>query len=210
MNEYDFTLKFRLRNPEESAEKYVDELAIHGCDDALIGIGKLGRVSLNFTREAKSAFEAVTSAIKDVKKVIPTAILVEASPDFVGITDIAEIYGASRQYIRKVIFSQAITFPDPIYEGKPSFWHLADVLSWLESHEPAKLNETLIEISRLNMQINLYRSLLKASSSTEPMLHFDTLGPNRDAEWNKFFRSAFGYASNAAPHGKRSKGLHSG
>ncbi|MDZ4729934.1 MAG: DNA-binding protein [Xanthomonadales bacterium] len=201
MNQYDFTLKFRLKNPEESAEKYARVLAENGCDDALVGIGKLGRVSLNFTREATSAFAAITSAIKDVKKSIPGVLLVEATPDFVGITDIADIYGSSRQYIRQVVFNQAVSFPEPVHEGNPSLWHLADVLNWITTHEPKRLDRELLEISQLNMQINLYRSFLKSSNTTMSNLRFDVDVPDKAMEWDHFFRSAFGYATKVTPHG---------
>ena len=56
-----------------------------GCDDALVGIGKPGRIALDFTREADSAEEAVISALSAVKRAIPDAEFVEATPDFVGV-----------------------------------------------------------------------------------------------------------------------------
>jgi hypothetical protein len=198
MNQYDFTLKFRLADPEESAEKYTSALEKNGCDDALVGIGKLGRISLNFTREATSAFEAITSAIRDVRKSIPDALLIEATPDLVGITDIADIYGVSRQYVRKVIFAQAVSFPEPVYEGKPSLWHLADVLGWITIHDPKKSDRELLEVSQLNMQINLYRSFLKASGSVDSPLYFAAQAPDKSVEWSSLLRSAFGYATEAA------------
>lgn len=51
-----------------------------------MGVGQPGRLALEFTREAKSAQAAVGSALADVKRVIPTARLIEAAPDFVGLT----------------------------------------------------------------------------------------------------------------------------
>ena len=198
MNEYDFTLKFRLNDPYESAEKYLRALEENGCHDALVGIGKLGRISLNFTREASSALEAITSAIKNVRKSIPGALLVEATPDFVGITDIADIYGSSRQYIRKIVFSQANSFPEPVYEGNPSLWHLADVLRWITTHDPRRLDRELLEISQLNMQINLYRDCLKASAATKSKLRFRLDSPGRSAKWDRLFRSAFGEEQNGS------------
>jgi hypothetical protein len=192
MNEYDFTLKFRLSDPDENAEKYLRALEENGCDDALVGVGKLGRISLNFTRKASNALEAITSAIKDVRKSIPDALLVEATPDFVGITDIANLYGSSRQYIRKVVFNQATAFPEPVYEGKPSLWHLADVLRWVTAHDPGRLDRELFEISQLNMQINLYRTCLKASASTTSGLRLRLEVPGKSAQWDRFFRTAMG------------------
>lgn len=65
-----------------------------GSDDALIGIGQSGRIALQFTRVAENAFEAVFGAVKDVKRAIPDAKLIEATPDLVGLSDIAEVISA--------------------------------------------------------------------------------------------------------------------
>ena len=42
MNEYEFTLKFRLPEPGTDPEKFIGALAETGCDDALVGIGQQG------------------------------------------------------------------------------------------------------------------------------------------------------------------------
>jgi hypothetical protein len=86
MKEYDFTLKFNLQNLQVNPEIYVEQLYDGGCEDALIGIGQQGYLSLNFTREAPSAYEAVSSAITDVKNVIPQATLIEAASEVLGLT----------------------------------------------------------------------------------------------------------------------------
>jgi hypothetical protein len=54
-NEYDFTLKFNLQNLQTDPKDYIEELYTSGCDDALIGVGKKGYISLNFIRESSSA-----------------------------------------------------------------------------------------------------------------------------------------------------------
>ena len=76
MKEYDFTLKFQLCNPSDDPDNYTETLGAEGCDDALVGIGKKGRITLNFIRENLSEHEAVNSAIADVKRAIPEAVLV--------------------------------------------------------------------------------------------------------------------------------------
>lgn len=191
---YDFTLKFRLAGRMDDPEDYINVLAESGCDDALVGVGKSGNISLNFTREASSAFEAVTSAITNVKQAIPEAILIEATPDFVGITDIAKIYGASRQYMRKLIYTETTSFPEPLHEGKPSLWHLADVLCWINDRNPEKIDKELVEVSSLNKKINLYGSLLRMSKADESPYRVEVRTPAPSTDWDKLFRSAFGYA----------------
>ena len=95
MKEYDFTLKYRLGIPNEDAEKYLEALAESGCEDAIVGVGQSGRIALNFIREAETALDAISSALSDVQKAIPEAKLIEAAPDFVGVTDLADLFGFS-------------------------------------------------------------------------------------------------------------------
>ena len=124
MGQYDFTLKFALAQQDADPEAFVEQLLAEGCDDALIGIGQYGRIALNFTREATSAGEAVLSALSDVQRIIPAARLVEAAPDFVGLTDIANILGFSRQNMRKLVIKSGPNFPLPVHDGKPAIWHI--------------------------------------------------------------------------------------
>jgi len=84
MKEYDFILKFDLKDPELNPEIYIELLHESGCDDALIGIGQKGYIVLNFIREALSSSQAITKAIADVKNVIPFATLVETTLDMAG------------------------------------------------------------------------------------------------------------------------------
>jgi hypothetical protein len=75
MPAYDFTLRYCLNHPEEDAGQYVESLARAGCEDAVIGIGQKGRISLNFIRVASSEQDAVASAQADIAKVLPEASL---------------------------------------------------------------------------------------------------------------------------------------
>ena len=103
----------------------MEVLAAAGCDDALIGLGMPGRIALEFTRESGSATEALAEAEAAVLRAIPGATLVEAAPDFVGLTDVAELIGMSRQNIRKLMLSHRPPFPLPVHDGKTAIWHLA-------------------------------------------------------------------------------------
>ena len=167
MKEYDFTLKFNLQNPQADPNSYVEALYEGGCDDALIGIGKRGYISLNFIREALSAYEAISSAIRDVKKAIPDAIFLEAGPDYVGLTDAAKILGCTRQNIRKIIVKNEPKSPLPIYEGTPSIWHLAEILIWLRDSKTYLIDDSLIEIAKANMDVNIARSWQKIEPTSK-------------------------------------------
>ena len=160
MKEFNFELIFKLVDNQDSNE-YLDVLFENGCDDATISTGQLGMLSLSFTREAISAAEAVESAINDIKKAIPSAKLVEATPDIVSISEISSILGHSRQYTRKLFNTDTSSLPAPIHIGNPSIWHLSEVLDWLKSlgKQENKINENLFELSHITKQINIKRQL---------------------------------------------------
>jgi len=118
-------------------------------------MGLPGRVALSFTREATSARRAVVSALKDVKRVIPGASLIEISPDFVGLTEVAERVGVSRQNMRKLMLAYPESFPAPVHEGSAALWHLLPVLQWLENRGGYTIKQRLLEVAHIAMQVNL-------------------------------------------------------
>jgi hypothetical protein len=164
MGKYDFTLKFEL-NDLIAPDDLVEQLFEAGCDDALIGTGREGQVGLDFLREASSAFEAISSAIADVKKVIPSSTLIEAAPDFVSLTDISKILGCTRQNVRNLIVDTNLLPPLPIYDGTPSIWHLAEVLTWLKEEKAYAIDESVLEVAKITMGLNVARSWLKVDAS---------------------------------------------
>lgn len=158
MAEYTFTLIFSLPHGQKDPEQWVGMLGAGGCDDALVGIGVTGRIALNFTREAGCAEEALLSALKDVSRLIPDASLVEAAPDLVGLSDVAELLGVSRQYIRKVMVSRE-AFPTPMHDGKTALWNLEAVLQWLNNTGVKSIPAPLLDIAKVTRQCNLRRAL---------------------------------------------------
>ena len=152
MKEYDFVLMFRLNQSDPNPEHYLDLLYEAGCDDALLGIGKPGYLALDFSRESNSAFDAIESAIANVKSVLAEAELIHISPDLVGIKELASIFECTRQNIQK--FVSKPTFPNPVYKGSQAIWHLAAVLDWfvVNGHD---IERELLEVAELAMSINL-------------------------------------------------------
>jgi predicted DNA-binding transcriptional regulator AlpA len=153
--EYEFELRFKLPADDADVDELVERLGEAGCDDALIGIGQPGRIALRFTREAESAKRAIVSALEDVKSVIPAAKFIEVGPDFVGLTDVAEMLGMSRQNMRKLMVTHAGSFPAPIHEGSTTVWHLEHVLQWLRSRGDYGIEQRQIDVAHIAMQINL-------------------------------------------------------
>ncbi len=157
MTEYNFVLKYRLSDDDKDADALVERLGEAGCTDALVGIGIVGRLSLDFTREADNAVDAIRSALEDVKVAIPSAILVEATPDLVGLTDVADAVAVARQSIRKLMMGHP-DFPLPVHEGSTSIWHLSDVLNWLDGRKGYKLDPVLCETAAAARDVNIVRN----------------------------------------------------
>lgn len=152
---YQFVLKFRVSDDAVDSAQCATSLAESGCTDALFCVGQLGIIELEFTREATCAHDAVCSALADVRKAIPGAQLVEAVPDIVGLTEVADFLGWSRQYMRKFAHRDVRSFPSPIHVGKPSVWHLSSVLCWVESNRKQPIDANLAELAKLTMSVNI-------------------------------------------------------
>ena len=76
---FTFTLNYELTSAESETDALVERLAEEGCDDALVGVGQPGRLALEFIREALSADDAIEGAIKDVRRTVPNAHLIEVA-----------------------------------------------------------------------------------------------------------------------------------
>lgn len=155
MTEYDFALRFDISGVAHSPEECVELLAAAGCDDAIVGIGIPGRIGLDFIREAASAEDAVLSAISDVLGALSGARLIEAAPDFVGYTDVAELVGKTRQNMRKLLLSTRKPGPIPVHEGASAVWHLSPVLKWLRDERSYTVEQELIELAEATMTVNI-------------------------------------------------------
>lgn len=131
VTEFNFVLKFAFDHRDTNPADYVQALEEGGCDDAVVGIGKLGRIALDFGREAETADEAMYSALADVRRAIPGIRLVEAVPDLVGLTEIASLLGQTRQNARRILQTDE-AFPHAVHEGTSALFHLADVFRWME------------------------------------------------------------------------------
>jgi predicted DNA-binding transcriptional regulator AlpA len=167
MKTYEFELKFSLPKTAQNPKCFVEQLGEAGCTDALVGIGKTGRIAFNFTRDANSAFEAVLSAITDIKTAIPEASLIEAAPDLVGLSDIANVLGYSRQNIRKLMLNNLASFPTPIHEGKTILWHLSSILTWVKESDRYQIDELLLDVAKTNMQLNIAKESLHLDASMQ-------------------------------------------
>jgi hypothetical protein len=155
MSEYEFTLTFVLPAESVDIDDVAERLGEAGCDDATVGIGRWGRLALAFTREGETAGAALRGALTDVRTAVPGAKLLEASPDLVGLSDVAALLGVSRQNVRKLILACDAPAPAPVHEGRPTIWRLAKVLAWLRDEKQYKVPPELVEVALATMQANL-------------------------------------------------------
>jgi hypothetical protein len=77
--EFEFGMRFKVVAEGADSNDRVERLGEAGCADAVLGTGQPGRVALDFTREARSVKDAIISALRDVKKVLPNAELIEVT-----------------------------------------------------------------------------------------------------------------------------------
>ena len=103
-----------------------------------------------------------------MREAIPDAVLVEASPDFVGLTDVASFAGFTRQNMRKLMTGNGSTFPIAVHEGKPALWHLADILAWLEAQQSRWIDAALFDVARATMLLNVAKEARKLPGATLP------------------------------------------
>lgn len=158
MDSYEFVLNFNLPHREDDPERYLDALYEAGCDDATVGTGLNGMIGLDFKRSATDAEEALRSAIQDVQTAIPGADLVQVGPDLIGLTDMAEIFGFTRQNMRKYATGQLAgtrqAFPAPVIIGEPSLWHLAEIVSWLKANTSVQPPDRVFAVAKVAAEIN--------------------------------------------------------
>jgi hypothetical protein len=157
MDSFTFTLNFTLPNREDNPEQYLDALYDAGCDDAAVGVGQYGMIGLDFSRSATSAENAIRSAVENVCAAIPGAVLVQAGPDLVGLTEMAVIFGFSRQNMRKYatgLSGATEAFPPPAILGDPSLWHLAEIVAWLRLNTSVQPAVEVFEVAKAAARLN--------------------------------------------------------
>jgi hypothetical protein len=165
--EYEFTLKFALSANHRPVDELVEHLGEAGCTDALVGIGQRGRVALNFTREASSAMKAIVSAMREVRAALPESSLLDIRPDYVGLSDVAELVGVTRQNMRKLMIKHESTFPFAVHEGSSAVWHLYPVLKWLQEKAHYAVPQPLLDVAHIAMQINLAKESKQLERSVQ-------------------------------------------
>lgn len=107
------------------------------------------------------------SALRNVKSAIPAAELIEAGPDLVGLTDVADILGMTRQNMRKLMLANSASFPAPVHEGSAVIWRLEPVLQWMK-RKGYEIAQRQIDVAHVALQINLIKEGGRIEVTAQP------------------------------------------
>lgn len=140
-----------------------DALYTNGCDDALICYYG-SSVYVEFDREAESLDQAIKSAIDDIETAGTGAVVESVDSALVGLSDIAQLSGLTRQAI--TLLKDGLRgkgdFPCPVQRisGQSPLWDWADVARWLNDcgrpdSKDAKAREQLVRNARTLSKWNL-------------------------------------------------------
>lgn len=163
---YNFTLT--LSGVTADTENLEDALFKNGCDDALLCFyGK--SVYLEFDREALSPDAAIRSAVEDVESAGLNARVESVDSALVGLSDIAELTGMSRQAIAllKDGARGQGNFPCPVQRlrGQSPLWDWAAVAVWLSQQGRLAAHPELAENAKTIVKWNV---ALRAGAAENP------------------------------------------
>lgn len=131
-----------------------------GCDDALV-CAYNQTVYLEFDREAEDFSSALLSAVRDCEAPPLRARVIAADADLVGLSDIAELTGMTRQAIALLKEGKRGTgnFPSPVQrlKGNSPLWRWSEVAAWLAEQQrlPAELADNACQLAALNLALQL-------------------------------------------------------
>lgn len=153
---YNFTLT--LSGVVYTTEGLEDALYQHGCDDAII-CAYGSSVYLEFHREAQSLDAAIKTAVEDIESAGIGARVESVDSALVGLSDIAELTGLSRQAIAMLKDGTRGkgNFPCPLQriKGQSPLWDWAEVAQWLQQNGRIEANSDLVANARILSKWNL-------------------------------------------------------
>ena len=82
-----------------------------------------------------------------------------------------KVEGFTRQYMRKLMVKSGTTFPSPVHEGKPSIWHLSNILIWLKENKKFEVEDTLFDVANINKKFNLVKELSQINDGIQDDIH---------------------------------------
>lgn len=182
MELYNFTLT--LSGVQMETEGLADALYINGCDDALICYYG-SSVYVEFDREAESLDQAIKSAIDNIETAGIGAVVESVDSALVGLSDIAQLSGLTRQAI--TLLKDGLRgkgdFPCPVQRisGQSPLWDWSEVAKWLNDcgrldSKDAKAREELVRNAHtlnkwnLALRIRSFGDIQEVESITHSLL----------------------------------------
>lgn len=172
MELYNFTLF--LAGVQSKTAGLADALYDCGCDDGLLCYCG-SSVYVEFDREAGSLHQAIKSAVYNIENAGIGAFAVSVDSALVGLNDIAELSGLTRQAITLLKNGSRGKgdFPDPVQRisGYPPLWDWSKVADWQNNCDRlGKIDESIREMLIINAKTLSKWNLalrLRASQSLE-------------------------------------------
>ncbi len=171
MAQYSFTLT--LTGMGRNTPGHEDALYNAGCDDALLS-SYGDTLYLEFDRQAESAREAIASAIAAVEGAGIGAVVSGVDGMLLGLSDIAQRCGLSRQAITMLKDGTRGPgdFPDPIQRlnGASPLWAWVDVAQWMADNGRISHDAAALEMAR---ELNSWHLALRirAAGAQEEVTH---------------------------------------
>jgi hypothetical protein len=141
MNDYTFTIRFL--QPGVGPDDLSRQIYEHVVDASLMGPAEDGSYLLEFDRRSASLPAALTSALAELLRVLPHAIVLRIEgDDLATMADIAKRSGRSAESIRLLVNGKRGPggFPPAAgrLDARTRIWRWADVAQWFEEvlHEP--------------------------------------------------------------------------
>lgn len=168
MPSYNFTLT--LSGVTYATPGLEDALYESGCDDGLLcAYGQ--SVYIEFEREADSLDSAIASAVSNIESAGVGAIVKSVDSALVGLSDVAELTGMTRQAITLLKEGQrgGGKFPCPVQRisGQSPLWDWSDVAHWLEKNGRLKDHPDLATNARTLSKWNLALSTSLSEDAEE-------------------------------------------
>ena len=178
MPDHEFTLL--IDGPDLQSEANLNALFEAGCDDALFGSRDSVQYA-DFTREATTFSEAISSAIEDIGSAIPGARVLRVEPEeLVTLTAIANRTNRSREGIRLLAEGKRGPggFPAPVswIDARTRIWRWPDVAAWFSSElgEPVEAVAEAETIAAFNGLLGaaLHLNRIRASGEMDVFASF--------------------------------------
>lgn len=169
---YNFTLT--LSGVTSGTEGLEDALFESGCGDALVYFYGTS-VYLEFDRDSASLPVAVLTAIRDIESACVGARVESVDSLLVGLSDIAELAGLSRQAVALLKDGNRgpRNFPNPVQriKGNSPLWNWDTVADWLVQHGRLAEDDPRVTNARPLAEINLALQL-RASRDPGRVQHY--------------------------------------